>query len=147
MKVGLDMKQPTQEQQQKQKVKSQLLSMFQQSRFDGIRSGLRKSDVWHDYAQIAKCGDLELAVSLSNREKIRIRVRSHNTDQNFLVRIETLAYGKISSIHNDTSKKSCDLLELKENFDWRNLGPSELATLQGDIQVMARVWNNAINAL
>ena len=147
MRVGLDMKQPTQEQQQKQKVKSQLLSMFQQSRFDGIRSGLRKSDVWHDYAQIAKCGDLELAVSLSNREKIRIRVRSHNTDQNFLVRIETLAYGKISSIHNDTSKKSCDVLELKENFDWRNLGPSELATLQGDIQVMARVWNNAINVL
>lgn len=141
------MKQPTQEQQQKQKVKSQLLSMFQQSRFDGIRFGLRKSDVWHDYAQIAKCGDLELAVSLSNREKIRIRVRSHNTDQNFLVRIETLAYGKISSIHNDTSKKSCDVLELKENFDWRNLGPSELATLQGDIQVMARVWNNAINVL
>ena len=146
--LEFDMKQPTQEQQRKQMVENQLLKMFQQSIFDGIRTELRNSDVWHDYAQIAKCGDLELAISISNHGRIRIYIRSHNTDQCYLAQLVAMASGRLlRPIHNDTSKKSCDVLEVVEAVDWRNLGSSELATLQGDVQVMARVWNNAINVL
>ncbi len=138
------MRQLTLRQQQKWLVKKQFLNMFQRCGCYGLRSELRNSDVWHDYAQIATCGSLELSISLSNLGKVRISVRSHNTDPVFLSQVEAIAKGRVWSIHNDTSKKSCDVLEVVEKMDWQNLGAGDLATLQHDMQAMAQAWNSAI---
>lgn len=138
----------TSQQMQKQLYKNRILGLFKELGFVGVRSVLRNSDVWHDYAQIAKCGDLELAVSLSNRGRIRIYIRSHNTDQCYLARLVAMASGRLlRPIHNDTSKKSCDVLEVVETMDWRNLGASELAVLRRDIRVVANVWNSAVKVV
>ena len=138
----------TSQQMQKQLAKNRILGLFKELGFVGVRSVLRNSDVWHDYAQMAKCGDLELAISLSNHGRIRIYIRSHNTDQCYLAQLVAMASGRLlRPIHNDTSKKSCDVLEVVETMDWRNLGASELAVLRRDIRVVANVWNSAVKVV
>lgn len=143
------MKTPMLLQQEKQEVKARILGLFHKPDLIGVRSKLRPSDAWHDYAQIGKCGPLELAVAMSNRGKIRIYIRLHDTDPNLIAAIAGLACGRgnMSPILHDTGKKSCDVLEIVEEMDWQNLGANEIAVLRQDIQVIMGAWNDAIEVL